>query len=46
MKSVDEKKYFGQIISKKFKNEENLKDKTKKSVENVNKIFQLLMKDH
>ena len=36
MKTVGKKKYLGQIISNDLKNEKNLKDKTNKSVGNVN----------
>ena len=42
MKTVGKKKYLGQIISNDLKNEKNLKDKTNKSVGNVNKIITTL----
>ena len=42
MKTVDDKKYLGQIISKDLKNEKNIKDKTNKAVGNVNKIITTL----
>ena len=42
MKEVSEKKYLGDIISDDGKNQKNIKDRTNKSIGNINKIVTTL----
>ena len=42
MKSVNEKKYLGDIITTDMNNEKNIKDKTNKAIGNINKIVSSL----
>ena len=44
MNMVSEKKYLGDIVTNKLKNDKNIKDRTNKGTGNVNKIITALNK--